>query len=61
MNETEILKQALRWYMDMYGCTLERNRYDDCIEYSCNGYVAYRKEAEAIAKAKKMVDFWTEL
>lgn len=53
MNEIEILKEALRWYMGMYGCTPQRNNYDDYIEYSCNGYVTDKEEAEAITKSKK--------
>lgn len=58
MNDIEILKQALNWYMSMYGCTPRKNKYDDYVEYSCNGYITNKEDAETIAKARKMIDFW---
>lgn len=55
-DEIEILKEALRWYMEMYGCNHQMNKYDDDIEYSCNGYVVNRKDMEAITKAERIVN-----
>ena len=52
-KEIETLKNALTWYMNMYGCKPERNVYDDKVEYSCNGYVTDKEEATALLKAKK--------
>lgn len=58
-QEEKTLKTALRWYMDMYGCKLERNPDDDYEEYSCNGwYVIGKETAVALYKAKKMLDWF---
>lgn len=57
-KEIETLKNALTWYMNMYGCRPERNVYDDTVEYSCNGYVTDKEKATALLKAKKMLDWF---
>ncbi len=57
-TDIEILETALRWYMCMYGCNPTRNKYDEYVEYSCNGYVTSEEEAIALAKAKRMIDFF---
>lgn len=58
-EEEKILETALRWYIGMYGCKVQKVRYDDgYIEYSNNGYVTDREEALAIAKARSLIDFW---
>lgn len=57
-NDKEILETALRWYMNMYGCSPARNVFDDYIEYSCNGYIVDKEEAIAILKAKRMLDWF---
>ena len=54
MTEQEkMLKTALQWYMDTYGCSPERTTYDDYEEYSCNGYVTDKETAVALFKAKE--------
>lgn len=58
MNELETLKKALEWYMGMYGCSPEKSVYGKKVEYSCNGYVVDKEEAEAIAEAKDLVGWW---
>lgn len=58
MNDKEILEIALKWYMNMYGCSPKRNVYDEYIEYSCNGYVVDEEEAVALLKAKRMLNFF---
>lgn len=57
-QEEKTLKTALRWYMDMYGCRLERNVYGRTVEYSCNGYVTDKEEATSLLKTKKMLDWF---
>lgn len=57
-KEIETLKNALTWYMNMYGCRTEQNVYDDNVEYSCNGYVTDKEEATSLLKAKKMLDWF---
>ena len=57
-QEEKILKTALQWYMEMYGCRPERNVYDGTAEYSCNGYVTDKEEATTLLKAKKMLDWF---
>lgn len=57
-RDIEILKTALKWYMDMYGCRPERNVHDSDVEYSCNGYVTDKEEATVLLEARKMLDWW---
>lgn len=57
-DEKEILKTALRWYIDMYGCRPERSTYDDYVEYSCNGYVTDKETAIALQKAKQELSWF---
>lgn len=59
-QEKEIgqLKTALNWYINMYGCRIERGVYDDNVEYSCNGYIANEEEAVALLEAKRMLDWF---
>ena len=57
-QDIEILKTALKWYMDMYGCRPERNVYDSDVEYSCNGYVTDKEEATVLLKARKMLGWF---
>ena len=59
MTEQEkILKTALQWYMDTYGCRPERTTYDDYEEYSCNGYVTDKETAVALYKAKEELSWF---
>jgi hypothetical protein len=58
MEEKEILKEALEYFVGMYGFTLERNNYDDEIEYSCNGYVVDEDTFKVLYQAKKLIDWW---
>lgn len=55
-REIEVLKGALTWYMNMYGCTPEKNVYDGYVEYSCNGYIIDKEDAKYILKAQTMLD-----
>ena len=60
MTEQEkMLKTALQWYMDTYGCSPERTTYDDYEEYSCNGYVTDKETTVALYKAKEELS-WLE-
>lgn len=60
MTEQEkMLKTALQWYMDTYGCRPERTTYDDYEEYSCNGYVTDKETAVALYKAREELS-WLE-
>lgn len=52
-QEEETLKTALQWYMNMYGCKVEKITDDDYEEYSCNGYVTDKETAVALYKAKE--------
>lgn len=58
MTEIQVLKTALKWYMDMYGCSPKRNVYDDNVEYSCNGYITTKEDAVALLKAKRMLNWF---
>lgn len=44
--------------MEMYGCSPEKNTYDDYEEYSCNGYVTDKETAVALYKAKEELDWF---
>ena len=59
MEEKELLKEALEYFIRMYGFTLERNDYDGEIEYSCNGYVVDENTAKVLVQAKRLVG-WGE-
>lgn len=58
MNEKEILKEALEYFVGLYGFTLERNDYDGNIECSCNGYVVDEDTFKVLYQAKKLIDWW---
>jgi hypothetical protein len=58
MTNEEILKEALEYFVGMYGFKLERNNYDGEIEYSCNGYVIDEDTAKVLAQAKRLVGWW---
>lgn len=57
-KEKQILKEALEYFVGMYGFTLERNNYDGNIEYSCNGYVVDEDTMKVLVQAKKLIDWW---
>lgn len=59
MTDVEILTEALRWYMGMYGCSPRKCNFDDgYLQFSCNGYTVHEDTARIIAKARDLVDFW---
>lgn len=58
MDEKEILKEALEYFVGMYGFTLERNDYDDGSEYSCNGYIIDKDTMKVLVQAKKLIGWW---
>ncbi len=58
MTNEEILKEALEYFVGMYGFKLERNDYDGEIEYSCNGYVVDEDIFKVLYQAKKLTDWW---
>ena len=58
MTNEEILKEALEYFVGMYGFKLERNNYDGEIEYSCNGYVIDEDTAKVLAQAKRPIGWW---
>lgn len=58
MTNEEILKEALEYFVGMYGFKLERNNYDGEIEYSCNRYVVDEDTAKVLAQAKRLVGWW---
>ena len=57
-QDERMLKVALQWYIDMYGCRPERNIYDDYEEQSCNGYVTDKETALALQKAKQELSWF---
>lgn len=58
IKEADLMKEALRWYMGMYGCRCEKHNLGGEAQYSCNGYVCEKETTVAIAQAKNIIDFW---
>ena len=58
MEDKKILKEALKYFANMYGFTLSKNDYDGDIEYSCNGYVVDEDTMKVLVQAKKLIDWW---
>jgi len=55
-KQKQILEKALEYFAITYGFTLRRNRCDNEIEYSCNGYVIDEDTVRILVQAKKLID-----
>lgn len=58
MTNEEILKEALEYFVGMYGFRLEREDLDDGTEYFCNGYVVDEDTMRVLVQAKRLIGWW---
>lgn len=53
--DNQILKEALQYMAGMYDLRVTKDKYDDEIEYSCNGYIVNKETWLILKKAEEII------